>query len=140
MSKFKKIAVSTLAAVAVATSTLSLAASAYSDSGSWKFYSNPYVSHTIENYKLNYYNGGYKAVTTDKGYGGSYNYVDVTEDDTLKAKLTEKGEACKTFKASIINVDSSGNTYAAFKVQMYAEDTTGTTPYNNGAIKLSYMF
>lgn len=140
MSKIKKIAVSTLAAVAVMTSTLSLVASAYSDSGKWNFYSNPHVSHTIENYKLNYYNGGYRAVTTDKGYGGSYNYVDVSEDGTVKAKLTEKGVTCKTFKASIINIDSSGNTYAGFRVQMYAEDITGTTPYNNGEIKLSNMF
>ena len=139
MKKFLKGLTTSVLAAATAFSC-ALTASAYSDSGRWNFYSNPHVSHTIENYKLNYYGGGYRAVITDKGYGGSYNYVNVSEDGTIKAKLTEKGVACKTFKASIINVDSSGNTYAEFRVQMYAEDTTGTTPYNNGEIKLSNQF
>lgn len=140
MTMGKKIAVSTLAAVTVMTSALSLAASAYSDSGIWYFYSNPHVSHTIATYKLNYYNGGYRAVITDKGYGGSYNYIDISENGTVKARLTEKGVTCKTFKASMINVDTSGNTYAEFRAQMCVEDTTGTTPYNDGEIKLSNMF
>lgn len=135
MKKIKKIAASTLAAAALMTSALSFGASAYSDSGSWQFYSNPHVSHTIQDYKLNYYSGGYKAVITDKGYGGAYNYVTVSNNGVEKALLTEVGVVCNTFYG-----DSDDYKYVAFKVKMYTEKVEEMTSYNNGEIKLSNMF
>ena len=138
MKKFLKGLVSSVLAAA-AVFSCALTASAYSDSGSWNFYSNPHVSHTIEYYNLNYYSGGYRAVITGKGYGGSYNYVIIYEEGVKKATLTEKDIPCQIFKASKINSED-GNTFATFKAQMFVEDINSTTPYNNGEIKLSNMF
>lgn len=138
MKKFLKgLTTSVLAAATVFSSTLT--ASAYSDSGRWNFYINPHVSHTIEYYNLNYYSAGYRAVITDKGFGGSYNYVTISEKGSQKAMLTEKNKPCLIFKASYINI-KDGNTFATFKAEMFAEDIKSTTPYNNGEIKLSNLF
>lgn len=141
MTKIKKIISGTLVAVAVSISTLCFGASAleYSDSKSWQLYQNTHVSHTIEDYKLNYYTGGYKAVITDKEYGGSYNYITVSQGNIQKAMLTEKNVACKTFKGAL-SLDDDGDAYSAFRVEMHAEDIVTKTPYNNGEIKLSNLF
>ena len=139
MAKIKKIAVSALAALAVAASTLSLGASAYSDIGTWQFYNNPHVSYTTKDINLHHYSGGYRAVINDKGFGGAYNYVSVSQMGSVKTTLTEKGVVCQTFKGMAC-VDKDGNMYSPFNVEMYTENCESATPYNNGEIRVANQF
>ncbi len=139
MAKIKKIAVSALAALAVAASTLSLGASAYSDIGTWRFHNNPHSSHTIEDYKLNFYSLGYRAFISDKGYSGAYNYVTISQNGSVKTTLTERGVVCQTFEGMAC-VDKDGRMFSPFRVQMYAEYTDAGTPYNNGEIRVANQF
>lgn len=129
------------AAVAAATfSAMSVTASAYSDSASWSLYTNAYVSRPTQDFFMNYYSAGYRAVITDKDYGGAYNYVTITEKDIQKAMLTEIDQPCKIFKATYLLKDNNGDFYAAFKAEMFVEDGTSKTPCNYGDIRLSNMF
>ena len=137
MTKMKKIVAGALTAAAMMTSILSIGASAgsYVDSGTWQFYSNPYVSNTTSDFNLNAYSGGYKAMITSKSNGGSYNYVTVTSGSN-QVTLTEKDAPCNTIYIKDFNKDGDGTSYVSFRVKLFFEKapTTTETVTNNGKI------
>ena len=142
MKKIKRIAAGALAAVAVMTSALSFGTSAatYVDTGSWDFYINPNVSHTIEYYNMNYYNGGYRAKITSKTNGGATNEAIIYYGNTEIKTLTEVNKACNAFTVPV-SIDKDGKYYATLKVQLEVEkgSTTTKTATNKGVIKVANL-
>lgn len=145
MKIFKKMAAGTLAAVAVVTSALSFGANAseYEDIRTWHLYANPYASHSVENVRLNYYTGGYRARITDKHYGGAANYVLIYAKDedpnNFRVSLSTTNVLCQTFKG-ILQIDKDRDEFAAFNIHLRVEDMKSNTPTNDGEIRLSNQF
>lgn len=125
------------AALTVATSVLSLVANAYeyNDVENWRLYANPYVSHSITNLNLNYYSKGYKAVMTEKVFGGSANYVVISQNGTEKKTLTVVNQVSNAFKGTLM-VDQNGDEYSQFRVELKAENYS-SSPSNSGKIAVS---